>query len=360
MASATASHSASDRRPEADGDAVRRGAAALDAGVDAPGAGVEPGDLPAAGVGAAAGESPACPPAAPGRPASARPTRSAPNRPRCVCALIPSAGRRGRGWSQSSQADHSDRRGRAAHGVSDLHVAPGAGRSSSRSSAVLISVIQASLVPTMAWARRHLALDQLVELLLERAGADELVHLHVARLADAEGAVGGLVLHGRVPPAVEVEDVVGARQVEAGAAGLDGEDEQARRVAVVALEAVHQAVARGRRGARRGGRAPPRRTAPARCALQQPAHLGVLGEDQGAVVRRPAPPRASPPAGPASRSRPASALPSCRNSAGWLQTCLSWSASPGPGPGAAMPSAVLDLAAASRARPPRRAWPARG
>ena len=42
-------------------------------------------------------------------------------------------------------------------------------------------------------------------------GAEELVHLHVPRLADAEGAVGGLVLHRRVPPAVEVEDVVGPR-----------------------------------------------------------------------------------------------------------------------------------------------------
>ena len=55
-----------------------------------------------------------------------------------------------------------------------------------------------------------LRLDHLVDLLLQRAGADELVDLHVARLADAEGAVGRLVLDRRVPPAVEVEDVVRA------------------------------------------------------------------------------------------------------------------------------------------------------
>ena len=37
-------------------------------------------------------------------------------------------------------------------------------------------------------------------------------------LADPEGPVGGLVLDGGVPPAVEVDDVVGGGQVQAGAA----------------------------------------------------------------------------------------------------------------------------------------------
>ena len=77
------------------------------------------------------------------------------------------------------------------------------------------SVIHASPRADDVLGERALALDHLVDALLERAGADELVHLHVARLADAEGAVGGLVLDGRVPPAVEVEDVVRAGQVEA-------------------------------------------------------------------------------------------------------------------------------------------------
>src|SRR5262245_43610315 len=39
-----------------------------------------------------------------------------------------------------------------------------------------------------------LLLDHLVDLLLQGSGADELAHLHVALLADPEGAVGGLVL----------------------------------------------------------------------------------------------------------------------------------------------------------------------
>jgi hypothetical protein len=52
------------------------------------------------------------------------------------------------------------------------------------------------------------------------AGADEFVAGDGARLADAVGAVGGLGLGGRIPPRVEVDDGVGAREVEAGTAGF--------------------------------------------------------------------------------------------------------------------------------------------
>ena len=67
---------------------------------------------------------------------------------------------------------------------------------------------------------RPLALDHLVDALLERAVAYELVDLHLAVLTDAEGPVRRLVLDGGIPPAVEVEDVVGGREVEAHPAGL--------------------------------------------------------------------------------------------------------------------------------------------
>ena len=87
------------------------------------------------------------------------------------------------------------------------------------------SVIQVSPPPTMSSATLALALDHLVDALLERAGTHVLVDLHVARLADAERAVGGLVLDGRVPPAVEVEDVVRRGEVQAEAAGLEREHE---------------------------------------------------------------------------------------------------------------------------------------
>src|SRR5690349_20618023 len=87
-----------------------------------------------------------------------------------------------------------------------------------------------------------LALDHLVDLLFQGAGAQKLVHLHVAGLADAEGPVGRLVLDGRVPPAVEVEHVVGGCQVQAGPPGLERQDEHPR-PAAFGLEARHQRVA---------------------------------------------------------------------------------------------------------------------
>src|SRR5438876_6958419 len=62
--------------------------------------------------------------------------------------------------------------------------------------------------------QRHLAFDQVVERFLERARAEVFVHLDVTRLTDAEGAIRGLILNGRVPPAIEVEYVVGAGEVE--------------------------------------------------------------------------------------------------------------------------------------------------
>lgn len=59
------------------------------------------------------------------------------------------------------------------------------------------------------------ALDHLVNHLFQRACGDEFMHLDVALLADAEGAIGGLIFNGWIPPAVEVENVVGARQIQA-------------------------------------------------------------------------------------------------------------------------------------------------
>src|SRR5260221_3549933 len=75
---------------------------------------------------------------------------------------------------------------------------------------------------------RLLAFDQLVDPLFERARAHELVDLHALALADAEGPVCRLVLDGGVPPAIKVEDMAGARQIQSRAARLQGEDEERR------------------------------------------------------------------------------------------------------------------------------------
>src|ERR1041384_1362251 len=71
--------------------------------------------------------------------------------------------------------------------------------------------------------RRELPLgfNKLINFIFYSTAADELVHQNIFYLADAEGAVRGLVLHRRVPPAVEVHDMRGGGQVEARAAGLE-------------------------------------------------------------------------------------------------------------------------------------------
>ena len=110
------------------------------------------------------------------------------------------------------------------------------------SSASVISVSIFSAPPSSRSAASwRLLVDQGVDRLLDRAAADELVDQHVALLADAEGPVGGLVLDGRVPPAVEVDHVRGGGQVQARAAGLQRQDEERR--AVVALELVDERLA---------------------------------------------------------------------------------------------------------------------
>ena len=57
------------------------------------------------------------------------------------------------------------------------------------------------------------------------AAADEFVDEDGFGLADAVGAVGGLVFGGGVPPGVVVDDGVCGGEVEAGAAGFEGDEE---------------------------------------------------------------------------------------------------------------------------------------
>ena len=67
--------------------------------------------------------------------------------------------------------------------------------------------------------QRLLGLLQFHDFFFNGILCNELIHLHRVLLADAVGAVGGLILGGDVPPRVVVDDDVRRRQVESGAAG---------------------------------------------------------------------------------------------------------------------------------------------
>src|ERR1019366_7854402 len=64
------------------------------------------------------------------------------------------------------------------------------------------------------------------------------MHQHVLGLADAQGAVRGLVLDSRVPPTVEMDDVRGCGRVQARASGLERKYEETH--GFVFLESAHQ------------------------------------------------------------------------------------------------------------------------
>ncbi len=100
--------------------------------------------------------------------------------------------------------------------------------------------------------------------------------LHIARLTNAERAIRRLILDGWVPPAIEVEHVVGSGEIEPGPARLERQDEDGRPVGVV-LELGDEAVALGHRRA-----AVQEKHLSIEClaekVLEQATHLGVLRE----------------------------------------------------------------------------------
>ena len=80
-------------------------------------------------------------------------------------------------------------------------------------------------------------MDDLIDFFFEGVLGDETVDKDVVLLADAVGAVCRLRLYGGIPPEVVVDDVGGGGEVEAGAGGFQGEDEES--CLRVGLEAVH-------------------------------------------------------------------------------------------------------------------------
>jgi hypothetical protein len=60
---------------------------------------------------------------------------------------------------------------------------------------------------------------------LDAARHHQLVNEYLPGLADAVGAVGGLVFHRGIPPRIVVDDGVGGGEVEADAACLEADQE---------------------------------------------------------------------------------------------------------------------------------------
>ena len=79
---------------------------------------------------------------------------------------------------------------------------------------------------------------ELVDAVLHGAGADELVDEDGLVLADAVGAVGGLIFGSGIPPGIKMDDAVGGGEVEAGPAGFEGDEEDGN---VLVLETINKA-----------------------------------------------------------------------------------------------------------------------
>ena len=97
------------------------------------------------------------------------------------------------------------------------------------SSYLVVRVAEERLGPA-GLVHGHVAED-----LVEGVLADEHVHVHRPLLADPVHAVDGLLEHGRVPPAVEEDAVVGHLDVQADAARRE-RDQQHRRAAAAPVD----------------------------------------------------------------------------------------------------------------------------
>lgn len=136
--------------------------------------------------------------------------------------------------------------------------------------------------PGFARAHGHvrdglLCLEKRVDFFFERSLGDEPVDLHVARLPDTEGAVGGLRFDGGVPPQVVMDDLRCGGEVEARTARLEREDEHlAFGVLLEVLD--HGGALRLRASAVVEVRAEPEFLRDG--LFEQESHLGELREDE--------------------------------------------------------------------------------
>lgn len=119
--------------------------------------------------------------------------------------------------------------------------------------------------------------EEVVDAFLEGAFADEVVGDDGAGLADAVGAVGGLVLDGGVPPTVVVDDVRGLGEGEAEGAGAEGENKESGAVITGEGLDLGSALRGGESAVKEGNGAT---EAFGERGLEGGADAGVLGEEE--------------------------------------------------------------------------------
>ena len=83
-------------------------------------------------------------------------------------------------------------------------------------------------------------LVQFDDAFLDRVFRHQAVNRDGTQLPHAVGAVRGLVFHGRIPPRIHVDHVIGCRQIDAHAARLQADQEN---IAFSRLEGIHPALA---------------------------------------------------------------------------------------------------------------------
>jgi len=70
-----------------------------------------------------------------------------------------------------------------------------------------------------------LGFDQLIDFILDGAATDKFMHEDIPGLPDPECAIGGLVLHRRIPPAIEMHHMRGGGEIQARTTGFERQDE---------------------------------------------------------------------------------------------------------------------------------------
>ncbi len=149
-------------------------------------------------------------------------------------------------------------------------------RTKSSSSASLISVRDFSAPSLRIASATSSCHDEGVNGSSRVPATTKLVDEDVALLPDAEGAVGGLVLHGGIPPSVEMDHMRGGGEVQTRAARLQREHEEGR--AVFALETIDHFCRRFTAVPRGGETAPAEDTG--EMALERIGEFAELGENE--------------------------------------------------------------------------------